>query len=75
MSGLAIMADHIIDIHTGTEAPTTTAEEYTAPGIIVPDAGTIIDPRAMPGFAKGQFHWSPLPKCSFRSAKRGRRER
>jgi len=50
MSESAIVAGPTMDIHIGTEAHTTIAEEYTATGIIVTVGGTIIDPSAMVGF-------------------------
>ena len=43
MSESAIVAGPTTDIHTGTEALTTIAEDYTATGIIVAEVGTIID--------------------------------
>lgn len=43
MSESAMAAGLTMDIHTGTEAITTIAEEYTAIGIIVTEVGTIID--------------------------------
>ena len=44
MSESAIVAGPTMDIHTGTEVTTTTAEGYTAIGIIVTGAGIIINP-------------------------------
>jgi hypothetical protein len=41
-----------MDIHTGTEALITIAEEYTATAIIVTEVGTIINPKVMDGFEK-----------------------